>query len=442
MNKTYNDFANMTTTEVIETIKADKGNSFIEVNEDIKSTEKLIALKDIHAWKDYGVTMGSKMLEDYISSYDSEVVRLLKEDGYNIVGRLNLDEFAMGSTNLTSYFGGVDNAHDANAVSGGSSGGSAYAVAKGLIPVATGTDTGGSVRQPAAFNGIYGMKPTYGVISRYGTLSFASSFDTVGILSNTIEDNIATLETLAKNDEKDQTNFVPEGFEVKSTLNESLAGKKAVVIKEWMEDDYNPEIKNAINARIEDLKAMGVEVKEVSIPLLSYSLELYILLAYSEASSNLNRYDGVRFGTLANENATNKYADTRNSFGTEVKKRMIIGTHMISSKNSKQYYEKAQKIREHISEDFMALFESGVDFVVGPTTPNIAFNKEHKMDPKEGYLTDKFAIPANLVGIPAMNVPIGLNKDGLPIGMQVLANKYDEKTIYQVAKQLEGKDNE
>ncbi len=442
MNKTFNDFAKLAPESVIEAIKADKGNSFIEVNEKIESTNKLIALKDIHAWKDYGVSMGSKMLEDYISSYDSEVVRLLKEDGYNIVGRLNLDEFAMGSTNLTSYFGGVDNAHDANAVSGGSSGGSAYAVAKGLVPVATGTDTGGSVRQPAAFNGVYGMKPTYGVISRYGTLSFASSFDTVGILSNTIEDNIATLETLAKNDDKDQTNFVPEDFEVSSTLNQPLKGKKAVVIKEWMSDDYNVEIKEAINARIEQLKTMGVEIEEVSIPLLSYSLELYILLAYSEASSNLNRYDGVRFGTLSSETAANKYADTRNSFGTEVKKRMIIGTHMISNKNSKKYYEKAQKIREHITEDFISLFESGVDFVVGPTTPNLAFDKEYKMDAKEGYLSDKFAIPANLVGIPAMNVPIGFSEKGLPIGMQVLANKFDEKTIYQVAKQLEGMDNE
>ncbi len=442
MNKSYIDFAKLSTDEVIDAIKTDQGNSFIEVNEEIESTEKLIALKDIHAWKDNGVTMGSKMLEDYVSSYDSEVVSLLKADGYNIVGRLNLDEFAMGSTNRTSYFGGVDNAIDASCVSGGSSGGSAYAVAKGLVPVSTGTDTGGSVRQPAALNGIYGMKPTYGLISRYGTLSFASSFDTVGILSNTLEDNMQTLVTLAKNDPKDQTNFVPEDYEVSSNFNQSLAGKKAIVIKEWMEDDYNEEIKAVINERIEELKALGVEIEEVSFPLLSYSLELYILLAYSEASSNLNRYDGVRFGTIADEDAKNKYASTRNSFGTEVKKRLIIGTHMISSKNSKQYYEKAQKIREHITEDFMQLFANGADFIVGPTTPNLAFAKDYKMDAKEGYLSDKFAIPANLVGIPAMNIPIGNSSSGLPIGMQVLANKYDEKTIYQVANQLGGKDNE
>ncbi len=442
MNKTYNDFAKLSKDEVLKAIKDDQGNSFIAVNEDIDSTEKLIALKDIHTWKDNGVTMGSKMLEDYISSYDSEVVRLLKEDGYNIVGRLNLDEFAMGSTNRTSYFGGVDNAIDSNAVSGGSSGGSAYAVAKGLIPVATGTDTGGSVRQPAAFNGIYGMKPTYGLISRYGTLSFASSFDTVGILSNTIEDNMSTLMTLAKNDNKDQTNFVPENYEVSSTLNDSLKGKKAVVITEWMNNDYNEEIKDAIANQVEFLKSMGVEIKEISMPLLSYSLELYILLAYSEASSNLNRYDGVRFGTLAKQEAENKYASTRNSFGTEVKKRLIIGTHMISSKNSKMYYEKAQMIREHITSDFMELFATGVDFIVGPTTPNLAFDKDYKMDAKEAYLSDKFAIPANLVGMPAMSVPIGKSKAGLPIGMQIIANKYDEKTIYQVAKKLEGKENE
>lgn len=442
MNKSYSDFAKLSTKDVIENIKADSGNGFIKINEQIASTDKIIGLKDIHAWKDNGVTMGSKMLENYISSYDSEVVRLLKNDGYNIVGRLNLDEFAMGSTNLTSYYGGVDNAHDSNCVSGGSSGGSAYAVAKGLIPVATGTDTGGSVRQPAAFNGIYGMKPTYGLISRYGTLSFASSFDTVGILSNTIEDNIQTLQTLAQNDPKDQTNYVPENYEITSTLDQPLAGKKAVIISEWMNDDYNEEIKTAMNQRIEALKSQGVEFTEVSFPLLSYSLDLYILLAYSEASSNLNRYDGVRFGTMATKEAENKYVDTRNSFGSEVKKRLIIGTHMISSKNSKKYYEKAQKIREHITEDFMQLFEDGIDFIVGPTTPNLAFGKDYKMGSKEASLTDKFAIPANLVGIPAMNIPIGKSKDNRAIGMQILANKYDEKTIYQVAKNLEGMENE
>ncbi len=441
MNKSYTDFANLSTKQVLEAIKADKGNAFINVNEDLKSTEKLIALKDIHAWENEKVTMGSKMLEDYVSSFDSEVVRLLKADGYNIVGQLNLDEFAMGSTNKTSYFGGVDNAHEPAAISGGSSGGSAYAVAKGLIPVATGTDTGGSVRQPAAFNGVYGMKPTYGLISRYGTLSFASSFDTVGIVSNTVADNIATLKTLAKNDPKDQTNFVPENYECDSKVNQDLTGMKAAVIKEFMEDDYSPQIKAAINNRLEELKAKGVEIVEVSMPLLTYSFELYVILAYSEASSNLNRYDGLRFGPVATENSENHYADARNSFGSEVKKRLIIGTHMISSKNSKKYYEKAQCIRAEITNQITELFNE-VDFIVAPTTPSLAFTKDYVMDSKEAYLSDKFAIPANLVGIPALNIPIAKSENGLPIGMQVMANKYDEKTIYQVAANLEGMKND
>ncbi len=441
MNKTYADFAKLSKEDVLTNIKQDQGNAFININEDLQSTEKLIALKDIHAWENEKVTMGSKMLEDYVSSFDSEVVRLLKTDGYNIAGQLNLDEFAMGSTNKTSYFGSVDNAHEAKAISGGSSGGSAYAVAKGLIPVATGTDTGGSVRQPAAFNGVFGMKPTYGLISRYGTLSFASSFDTVGIISNTVADNATTLKTLAKNDPKDQTNFVPEGYECDSKINQELTGMKAAVIKEFMEDEYSPEIKQAINDRLEELKSKGVEIIEVSLPLLSYSFELYVILAYSEASSNLNRYDGLRFGAEAKDDSKNHYADSRNSFGSEVKKRLIIGTHMISSKNSKKYYEKAQCIRTEISNQVIELFNK-VDFIIAPTTPNLAFAKDYVVDSKEAYLSDKFAIPANLVGIPAMNIPIAKSKKGLPIGMQVMANKYDEKTIYQVASGLEGMKND
>ncbi len=443
MNKTYSDFAKLTTQEVLENIKNDQGNSFITINEEITATDKLISLKDIHAWKGQKVTMGSKLLADYIPSYDSEVVRLLEADGYNLVGTNNLDEFAMGSTNKSSYFGPVDNAYNADKVAGGSSGGSAYAVAKGLVPVATGTDTGGSVRQPAAFNGIYGMKPTYGLISRYGTLSFASSFDTIGILSNTISDNMQTLKTLAQNDPKDQTNFVPEDYQVDNLIAKDLTGMKAAVVKEWMEDDYSDEIKKAIKDQLEMLKEMGVEIVEVSLPLLTYSLELYVLLAYSEVSSNLNRYDGIRFGALASGTMENYYADARNAFGTEVKKRLIIGTYMISSDNSKKYFNKAQMIRQEISNQITDLFKKeNIDFLVGPTTPNLAFRKDAVMDAKESYLSDKFAIPANLAGIPAMNIPIGFSEKGLPIGMQIMADKYAENVIYQVAANLKGENND
>lgn len=441
MKNNIENFAKKDVKEVLETIKAEKGNSFISINEDLASTENLIAIKDIHNNKGSVVTVGSKMLENYIAPYESEVTRLLKEEGYNIAGHTNLDEFAMGATNKTSYFGPVDNAFDPTHVSGGSSGGSAYAVAKGLVPVATATDTGGSVRQPAAFNGVYGLKPTYGVISRYGTIPFASSFDTVGVIANTIEDTAKVLKTLAKNDEKDQTNFVPENYVVDDLIGKDVKGMKACYIKEWLEDDYNQEIKDALIAQRDRLVEMGVEVEEISMPLTSYSVELYILLAYSEASSNLNRFDGIRFGNMSAEDAVNAYSDARNAFGTEVKKRLIIGTYVISSGNSKQYHAHAQRIRQRISDQMNEALEK-YDFIVGPTTPNLAFAKDYKMDAKETYLSDKFAIPANLSGVPSLSVPIGNSKDGYPIGMQIMAAKYKENKIFQLAKALEGGSND
>lgn len=436
MNKTINDFKNILPSEVMEKLKESHNNSIISFNENYdKDNNKVIIIKDIHSNLEMKTTMASKMLDNYIAPYESTVVKKLKEAGFNILATANLDEFAMGSTNLTSYYGGVDNAYDNTRLSGGSSGGSAYLVAKGLIPVATGTDTGGSVRQPAAFNGVYGMKPTYGIISRYGTLALSSSFDTVGVVSNSVEDNMTVLNVLAGNDNFDQTNYVPASFDIYSELDESLAGKTIGVFYDWInEEGVDPEIKASILIEIEKLKKLGCKIVDISVPLTTYSFELYVALAYAEASSNLNRYDGIRFGNQGTGN--DLYKSSRDAFGSEVKKRLIIGTYMINNDHSKKFYQHAQKLRKKIADDFSKIFEECYA-IIGPTTPSLAFVKGVSQNNRTSYLSDKFSIPANLVGIPALNVPITPSKEGQKIGMQIMANKYDEAKIYNIAKRLE-----
>lgn len=434
-----NYFKGIEVSEIITNLKNDQGNGVIEINSLVDmENSKVIAIKDIHSNLMMNTTFGSAILKDYKSPYESTVVSLLKKDGFNIVCSANLDEFAMGSTNLTSHFGGVSNALDYDKISGGSSGGSAYLVASGLLPVATGTDTGGSVRQPAAFNGIYGMKPTYGLISRYGTLSFASSFDTVGVLSNTVADNIEVLECLAKNDHQDQTNFVPNGYNPKSRLDEPIKNTRVGVFRNWIEEDgVDPEVKLSFLNELKALEELGCVLEDVDIPLTSYSFELYVALAYAEASSNINRYDGIRFGHQ-DVDAIDVYNSARNVFGSEVKKRIIIGTYMINSEHSKKFYVHAQKIRRQITDEFLELFNH-YDVLVGPTTPNVAFGVGETKESRTSYLSDKFAIPANLAGIPSMNVPVHKASHGAGIGMQIMANKYDEAMIYKVAKHLEGR---
>ncbi len=426
-------FKTLNIEDVIKNIKNDSGNSFISVNENLSGTnKKVIGIKDIHNDKGSLTTVASNILSEGEDVYDSTVSKLLKENDFSIVGHLNLDEFAMGGENENSYFGGVDSALNSDYYAGGSSGGSAYAVSKGLIPVATGTDTGGSIRQPAALNGIYGLKPTYGLISRYGTVAFASSFDTVGVISNTIEDNIEVLKVLAKNDDKDQTNFVPEGFN--KTLKLSSDEKyKVAYIKEWIDLLDDETVRNEVLLKIQQFKDAGYEVNEVSIPTLKYSLELYIILAYSEASSNLSRYDGIRFGKV---NDTNVFDKHRRLFGDEVKKRLVIGAYMTSSSHSKEFYQKAQQIRAKMISQFNEVFKNN-DIIIGPATPNEGLNKYEKIDPKFEYLYDFFLIPANLVGIPSMSVPVKKLDNNMSISVQVLANKYDEAKIYNVAKLIE-----
>ncbi len=426
-------FKTLKVEDVIKNIKNDSGNAFISLNENLTGTDKkIIGIKDIHNNKGSLTTAASNILSEGEDVYDSTVAKLLKENDFSIVGNLNLDEFAMGGENENSYFGGVDSALNSDYYAGGSSGGSAYAVSKGLIPVATGTDTGGSIRQPAALNGVYGLKPTYGLISRYGTVAFASSFDTVGVISNTIEDNIEVLKVLAKNDENDQTNYVPENFDPGSLINKNEKFKIAY-IKEWIDLLEDETVKNEVLLKIQQFKEAGYEVNEVSIPTLKYSLELYIILAYSEASSNLSRYDGIRFGKL---NDTNVFDKHRKLLGDEVKKRLVIGAYMTSSNHSKEFYQKAQQIRAKMIKQFNEVFKDN-DIVIGPTTPNEGINKYDKLDSKYEYLYDFFLIPANLTGVPSMSVPIKKLDNNMSISLQVLANKYDEAKIYNIAKVIE-----
>jgi len=436
--KNSNYFSNLSVEEVLTNIKNDDSNAFVKINEELDSTEKLIAVKDIHSYKDKEVTFSSKVLQGYKAPFDSTVVSNLKNNGFNIVGITNMDEFAMGTTNKTSIYGGVKNALDPTKVSGGSSGGSAVAIAKGLIPMATGTDTGGSIRQPAAFNGIYALKPTYGLVSRYGTFALASSFDVIGPMSKTIEDNAMLLKAIASNDKKDHTNFMPEGYDPEKLIGKDVKGLKVAVFKTMMDYDFDQEIKDAVNAKVDKLKELGCEIVEIELPLLERSFDLYFILSYAEAATNNARYDGIKYGYQ--DKTKDQYFGARSAFGVEAKKRMIIGTYMITSSHAQKYYFKAMEIRKKMTDQFEELFKD-VDIIITPTTPNLAFDGEEKIDPKSSYLSDLFAIPANLVGIPALNIPGGKAKDGSSIGVQIMANHYREDLIYQVAKQLE-EDNE
>lgn len=422
--------------DILNDININLGNGFVKISDNIKlDNKKNIAIKDIHSNIFFPTTVCSKILENYTAPFNSTVVENLLKHNFNIIGTTNMDEFAMGSTTRNSVYGPTDNAYNSELVPGGSSGGSAYVVAKGFVDYATGTDTGGSVRQPAAYNGIYGMKPTYGLISRYGTVSFASSFDTMGPLTKTLEQNMELLECLVSNDEKDQTNFVPEDFNIRKTLNNSIKGMKIGVMIDWLKE-IDLEIKTAILEQIEKLKNLGAEIVEIKIPLTKYSFELYMVLAYSEASSNLSRYDGFRYGYSCND-----YKKTRSLFGEEVKKRLIIGSYFLSSENELKYFDKALKLRKKMENDFLEKFQE-VEVIIGPTTPNLPFKKEETMNSKNNYLSDEFVIPANLVGFPALNTPIGFTKEKLPIGMQIMSWKYNEHLIYQVANNLKGDNNE
>lgn len=399
-----------------------------------------IGIKDNIITNGLRTTCGSKMLADFTPVYNATVIEKLVAAGAVPVGKLNMDEFAMGSSNETSYFGPVRNPWNTDYVPGGSSGGSAAAVAAGLVPVALGSDTGGSVRQPAALTGIVGMKPTYGRISRYGLVAFASSLDQIGVFSKTVEDNALVLETIAGHDPMDNTSSPLEVPSYTEKLGQSIAGMRLGVPAEYMSDIVHPEVKAAVEAAIELYRSMGATVEEVHMPHLKYVVPAYYIIAPSEASSNLSRFDGMRFGHRSSE-ATDVESIFRKSraegFGEEVKRRILIGTYCLSAGHFDAYYMKALKLRTVVKEDFDAIFKE-FDAIIGPTTTAPAFkigeNKEKTIDM---YMNDILTIPANLVGLPAMSIPAGFSTDGLPIGLQLTGKHFNEATLYQLAHAFE-----
>ncbi len=398
-----------------------------------------MAHKDIFCTEGVKTSAGSRMLDSFTAPYDAGVVERLKHAGAVMVGKTNMDEFAMGSSSETSFYGPVGNPWDLGRVPGGSSGGSAAAVAARLVPYATGTDTGGSIRQPAALTGITGIKPTYGRVSRYGMIAFASSLDQGGVLAPSAEDAALVLEAMAGFDPRDSTSVDEPVPEYSALVDESLRGRRIGVPKEFIASGVDPAVSAALATALEQLAGLGCEVEETSLPHLGLSVPTYYVVAPAEASANLARYDGVRFGYRAENpaNLTDLYERSRREgFGAEVKRRILIGTFVLSHGYYDAYYLRAQRVRQRIAADFRHAFER-YDFLVGPTTPSAAFRLGEKTaDPVSMYLNDIFTIGVNLAGLPACSVPMGFDGN-LPVGLQMIGKAFDEAGILALAHQYQ-----
>lgn len=398
-----------------------------------------LAHKDIFCTKGVRTTCASLMLDNFISPYDATVVENLQKAGMVSLAKSNLDEFAMGSSNETSYYGAVKNPWDLERVPGGSSGGSASAVAARLVPAATGTDTGGSIRQPAAFCGITGLKPTYGRVSRYGMIAFASSLDQGGTLTRSAEDAAMLLGAMAGFDERDSTSVDRPLDDYHGNLNESIEGLRVGLPVEYFNKDLDPDIAAHIETAVKLLEEKGARVSEVSLANSHLSIPAYYVISPAECSSNLERYDGVRYGYRCEDpqNLEDLYCRSREQgFGKEVKRRIMIGTYVLSSGYYDAYYLKAQKIRRLIRDDFQAAFKE-VDVIIGPTTPATAFKLGAFLDdPISMYLSDIFTVSVNLAGLPGLSIPVGFS-DGLPVGMQLIGNYFEESRLLNIAHQYQ-----
>ena len=393
------------------------------------------ALKDNMCTKDIRTTAASRILENYVPPYSATTVDKLDSAGGIMVGKTNMDEFAMGSSTENSAFRKTHNPYNLNTVPGGSSGGSAAAVAAGMVPFALGSDTGGSIRQPASFCGVVGLKPTYGRVSRYGLMAFASSLDQIGPFTRTVEDAAYVLQAISGYDAADSTSATVAVDDFVGGLTQDVKGLRIGVVTDIDETGLDPEVKHAVEKAIQTLRQAGAEVVEVSLPHSRYAVSTYYLVAPAEASSNLARYDGVRYGRrVEGETLLEMYNRTRSEgFGMEVKRRIIIGTYALSSGYYDAYYLRAQQMRTLIRNDFDAAFAT-CDVILTPTAPTTAFQFGFKADnPLEMYLNDIYTIPANLAGLPALSVPCGVSGAGLPIGLQVLGKAFDERTVLRVA---------
>lgn len=403
-----------------------------------------IAMKDLFCTEGVQTTAASNILKGFIPPYESTVSGNMKRDGLITMGKANLDEFAMGSSNTTSAFGNVINpwkrdGDDRDLVPGGSSGGSAAAVAARIAMGATGTDTGGSIRQPAAFCGITGIKPTYGRCSRFGVVAFASSLDQPGPFARTVEDNALLLESMAGYDPKDSTSVNAPVPRYADAIGKSVKGLKVGVPKEYRVDGTNPEILALWEKGVAMLKDAGAEIVDVSLPHTKYALQTYYVIAPAECSSNLARYDGVRFGLrVEGDNLIETYEKTRaQGFGQEVKRRILIGTYVLSAGYYDAYYNQARRVRKLIWQDFINAYQK-CDVLLTPTAPTPAFAiGENLQDPVTMYLNDVFTIPASMAGMPGMSLPVGLSADGLPLGLQLLGKPFEEETVFRVAHTLE-----
>ncbi len=445
----------------LEKIKADKLNAIVDFYEDeakerAKFLDKkrnlenhlgklhgvIVTIKDVIAYKDHRLTASSKMLQDFVSIYDSTAVKKMLEEDAIIIGSCNCDEFAMGNTNENSFYGRVRNALDEKKVSGGSSGGSAVAVQAGLCMVSLGSDTGGSVRQPADFCGIVGMKPSYGTVSRHGLIAYGSSFDQIGIFANNVKDVAKVLEVISGPDEFDSTVNQRKALNtISSDLSENRSPNnyRVALFKNAIEHkSLDPEIKSGIYGLIENLRKDGFTVEEIDFDLIDYIVPAYYVLTTAEASSNLSRYDGVRYGfreASSKEDLATFYKTNRGKgFGKEVKKRIMLGTFVLSEGYYDAYFTKAQQVRNLLARRTKEIFNT-FDAVLLPTVPTTAFEAgSMEKDPIAGYLADIFTVYANLTGIPAISLPLFKHSNGMPFGAQLLVNKHDEVTLFQLSK--------
>ena len=412
-------------------------------NFDLKLPGIPIAVKDLFCTNEVRTTAGSNILNNFVPTYESTVTQNIWNEGGILLGKLNCDEFAMGSSNETSFFGNVQNPIAEDLVPGGSSGGSSAALAANLTPVTIGTDTGGSIRQPASFTGTVGLKPTYGACSRYGIVAFASSLDQAGPMSKDVKDSSILLEVISSFDKKDSTSIDFKRNNYSSELTRNIKGLKIGIPKEYRVDGMPDEIEKLWKKGIEYAKDCGAEIIDISLPHTSYALPTYYIVAPAEASSNLARYDGVKYGLRSSgKNLIDMYEKTRSEgFGEEVKRRVMIGTYVLSSGYYDAYYLKAQKVRQLIKQDFDQAYNK-VDAILTPSTPSSAFKiGEKSNDPVSMYLNDIFTVPVNLAGLPGISIPAGVDKNNYPLGLQIIGKPFDEQTVLNIAYSMEEKIN-
>ncbi len=433
--KDVNAFVTVLADEALENAKEieEKVNNG-EINSELAGIP--IGIKDNICTKGVKTTCGSKMLENFVAPYDATITKKLKEAGTISLGKMNMDEFAMGSSTEHSAIKITKNPWDLNTVPGGSSGGSAAAVAANMVPWALGSDTGGSIRQPASLCGVVGLKPTYGLVSRYGLVAYASSLDQIGPITKDVKDSAILLNLLAGHDEKDTTSVnIPKVDYVKE-LKKDVKGMKIAVPKEFFGEGLNAEVKESLMKAIEKYKELGAEVEEVSLNIVDYIIATYYIISCAEASSNLGRFDGIRYGhrTENFENLEDIYVNSRTEgFGAEVKRRIILGTYVLSSGYYDAYYKKAQQVRTLVKQEFDKVFEK-YDVILTPTSPTVAFEIGSKSNnPLEMYLADIYTVPVNVAGLPGISIPCGVDSKGMPIGMQLIGNRFAEGTILNAA---------